>query len=147
MGSKYLESFDTLGDKLMLFGEWCAARHSLGYDRLDDLFLTFDVYDISHGRFWSTARRNELARSLGIALVPRIARGRFTLQELIARLGAERSSLRDGEVEGYYLRREKDLWLEDRAKLVKPGFTLAIEDHWSKRETAWNRVEGDYGSL
>jgi len=138
--------FDTLGDRLMLFGEWCAARHSLGYNHLVDLFLAFDVYDISHGRFWSAARRDELARSLGIALVPHIAQGRFTVQELSARLRTERSSLRDGEVEGYYLRREKDFWLEARAKLVKPGFTLAIEDHWSKREIEWNRIEGGYGS-
>ena len=138
--------FDTLGDKLMLFGEWCAVRHSLDYNHLVDLFLAFDVYDISYGRFWSTARRDELVRSLGIALVPQIAQGRFTMQELIARLRTERSSLRDGEIEGYYLRREKDIWLEDRAKLVKPGFTLAIDEHWSKREIEWNRLEGDYGS-
>ena len=50
---------------LMLFGEWCAARHSLGYDRLPDWFLLFDVYDRSQGRFWSAPRRNELAAALG----------------------------------------------------------------------------------
>ena len=36
---------------LMLFGEWCAARHSLDYATLPDWFLLFDVYDRSAGRF------------------------------------------------------------------------------------------------
>jgi hypothetical protein len=132
--------FDALGGKLMLFGEWCAARHSLGYDHLPDLFVAFDVYDTSYGGFWSTARRDGLARSLGLAIVPKIDQGRFSLDTLIARLSTERSSFRDGAVEGYYLRREDGLWLEDRAKLVKPDFTQAIGEHWSRRGIEWNRV-------
>ena len=49
-----------LRPELMLFGEWCAARHSLSYDTLPDWFLLFDVYDGCSGRFWSTSRRNAL---------------------------------------------------------------------------------------
>ena len=57
--------FDALGENLILFGEWCAARHSVAYDHLPDWFLVFDVYDRSVCCFWSTARRDALARSLG----------------------------------------------------------------------------------
>ena len=46
---------------LMVFGEWCAARHSLDYAALPDWFLLFDVYERSTGRFWSSTRRNALA--------------------------------------------------------------------------------------
>lgn len=50
-----------LTPNLILFGEWCAARHSLDYASLPDWFLLFDVYDSASGRFWSTPRRNALA--------------------------------------------------------------------------------------
>jgi hypothetical protein len=53
---------------VILFGEWCAARHSLGYDHLPDWFLLFDVYDKTQGRFWSAERRNVLAETYGFAL-------------------------------------------------------------------------------
>ena len=48
------ELFDALGSHLMLFGEWCAAQHSLDYDTLPDWFMAFDVYDRREQRFWST---------------------------------------------------------------------------------------------
>lgn len=46
--------FDALGEHLVVFGEWCAARHSLAYTALPDWWLLFDVYDVYAGRFWST---------------------------------------------------------------------------------------------
>jgi hypothetical protein len=30
---------------------------------------------------------------------------------------------------------------EDRAKLVRPDFTQAIDGHWRKRALEWNRVD------
>ncbi len=50
-----------LTPNLILFGEWCAACHSLDYAALPDWFLLFDVFDRSLSRFWSSSRRNELA--------------------------------------------------------------------------------------
>lgn len=38
---------------LILFGEWCSARHSITYDKLPGWFLLFDVYDKSACMFWS----------------------------------------------------------------------------------------------
>lgn len=34
-----------LTSNLIVFGEWCAARHSLDYSSLPDWYLLFDVYD------------------------------------------------------------------------------------------------------
>lgn len=56
-----------LADSLILFGEWCAARHSLEYTALPDWFLAFDVFDRRAGQFWSTYRRDALVQSLGLA--------------------------------------------------------------------------------
>ncbi|HZS81079.1 MAG TPA: RNA ligase family protein, partial [Herbaspirillum sp.] len=45
----------TLTPNIILFGEWCAARHSLDYAALPDWFLLFDVYERSAGRFWNSS--------------------------------------------------------------------------------------------
>lgn len=131
-----------LGERLIAFGEWCAARHSLDYGALPDWWLLFDVYDKSEERFWSTARRNALASDLGLAVVPRIAEGRqavFSLQQLVR---TEASRFRDGALEGVVVRGEDTNWLVQRAKLVRHDFTQAIESHWrARRRIEWNRVD------
>jgi len=126
---------------VMLFGEWCAARHSLGYDRLPDWFLLFDVYDRSQGRFWSAPRRNALAAALGLVTVPRLLEGRFTLPQLKDALVGQHSQFRQGALEGIVIRREMAQWCEARAKLVRPDFTQAIGEHWSRRRIEWNRLD------
>lgn len=45
----------------VLFGEWCAALHSLDYNRLPGLFIAFDLYDRKTGLFCS---RQELHSKL-----------------------------------------------------------------------------------
>ena len=125
---------------LMLFGEWCAARHSLDYDHLPDWFLLFDVYDRSQSRFWSTPRRNDLAATLGLVTVPRLLEGRFTLSQLKDVLGSRHSQFRQGALEGVVIRRESAEWCEACAKLVRPDFTQAIGEHWSRRRIEWNRL-------
>ncbi len=46
--------FDALDIHLIVFGEWCAARHSLDYTALPDWWLVFDIYDRHEARFWIT---------------------------------------------------------------------------------------------
>lgn len=132
---------EALAPDLMLFGEWCAAKHSLDYGSLPDWFLAFDVYDRNVGKFWSVERRNELAQRVGVAVVPHVLSGKTSLKEL-ERIVLERPSrYRDGPLEGVVVRRESDGWCEARAKMVRPDFTQAIEQHWRKRAIEWNRVD------
>ncbi|HET6786458.1 MAG TPA: RNA ligase family protein [Aquabacterium sp.] len=132
--------FDALGSNLMLFGEWCAAQHSLDYNGLPDWFLAFDVYDREQGRFWSTSRRHALAESLGIKQVPRVLKGHTTLAELTRWVQERDSHYREGSLEGVVIRREDDDWLLSRAKLVRPDFVQSIEEHWRSRALQWNRI-------
>jgi ATP-dependent RNA circularization protein (DNA/RNA ligase family) len=125
----------------IFFGEWCAARHSLAYTALPDWFLLFDVYDCTVGRFWSTARRNVLAGQAGLKTVPQIFHGKTSLSHLEQCITTEHSHYSDGAMEGVIVRRESVAWCEARAKLVRPGFTQAIDTHWSKRAIAWNRID------
>ncbi len=129
---------DALAPHLILFGEWCYAVHSVRYTRLPDWFLAFDVYDRERAEFWSVDRRDALARKLGLSIVPELARGRFTLDELEKSLGASR--LTDGPAEGLYVRREDGGKLVARAKLVRAEFVQAIDEHWSKRPLEVNAL-------
>jgi len=131
----------TLKPGLIVFGEWCAARHSLHYDHLPDWFLVFDVYDREAGRFWSTGRRAALAHELGLLQVPRVDHGRYTLDALKDRLMAAHSHYRHGELEGLVIRRESADWCDARAKLVRPDFTQTIAEHWRRRLIEWNRIQ------
>nr|WP_227509531.1 RNA ligase family protein [Ferrovum myxofaciens] len=134
-----------LKPNLILFGEWCAARHSLGYATLPDWFLLFDVYDRSADRFWSSARRNALARSAGLVTVPQVLHGKATVPTLKKLVGDTASRYRAGALEGVVIRRESADWCEARAKLVCPDFTQAIDTHWRKRALEWNRIVNSSG--
>lgn len=123
----------------VLFGEWCFAKHSMGYDHLPDWFLAFDIYDSNSNRFWSNDRRNALLFQIGIYSVPSVACGRFDLPELIHMLDSP-STFGETAREGIYLRQETDEWLISRAKLVRPEFVQQIADHWSKGEIHPNHL-------
>lgn len=132
---------------LILFGEWCAARHSLDYSVLPDWFLLFDVYDRSAGRFWSSARRNALASCVGLAVVRQVLQGKTTLTALKQLVTTRPSHYRQGPMEGVVIRRESTDWCEARAKLVRPDFTQAIDTHWRKRAIEWNRIDYSSGAM
>jgi ATP-dependent RNA circularization protein (DNA/RNA ligase family) len=133
--------FEHLSDRYILFGEWCYAQHSIFYDRLPDWFLAFDVYDREAGHFLTTARRDRLLGEIHISKVPDIARGRFTYSEIQKLLS--QSKLTNQPAEGIYLRIDHGDWLEQRAKLVRPAFIQAVEQHWSRSVIRPNRLTHD----
>jgi len=123
---------------LMLFGEWCRAVHSIRYTALPDWFLVFDVYDRQTQSFWSSSQRNDLANSLGLAVVPEVGRGRFDIEAIVRLLGQSRCS--DVPAEGIYLRHEDNGQTPARAKLVRPDFVQSIGEHWSKKRIEYNQL-------
>jgi len=118
---------------LLLFGEWMYAKHSIHYTRLPDYFIAFDVFDKLEQRFFSKHDRDKLLADSGIPVVPLIAEGTFTKEQILAMIHRQ-SAFYDGPVEGVYLRLEKGSYLKERAKLVRPDF-LPHDDviHWSKQ--------------
>ena len=129
-----------LSENLILFGEWCTARHSLDYATLPDWFLGFDVYDRNESHFWSTKRRNALLEKTGLAAVPEVFRGRTDLHQLKNLVFQYPSAFREGPLEGLVIRKENDQWVEARAKVVHPNFTQSITEHWSRGPQHWNRL-------
>lgn len=131
--------FDNLGDRYILFGEWCYARHSVNYDRLPDWFLGFDIYDKQTGNFLSISRRDELFREVQVESVPFMARGHFTLGSIKSLLAE--SNFGDQPAEGICIRYESGGWLAKRAKLVRPSFVQQMEQHWSRAGLRKNRLK------
>ena len=122
--------FDNLGDRYILFGEWCYAQHSVKYDRLPDWFLGFDVYDKQTGNFLAINRRDELFLEVQVERVPFITRGHFTLGDMKSFL--DKSNLGTQPAEGICIRYESENWLVKKAKLVRPSFIQEMGQHWSR---------------
>ena len=131
--------FEQLTDRYILFGEWCYAQHSVGYDRLPDWFLGFDIYDKNAARFFSCTHRDEFFQEIGISQVPKVGRGCFMLAKLSELLS--QSQLSDQPAEGLYLRLDQGGWLAQRAKLVRPAFIQSVEQHWSRSVIKANRLQ------
>lgn len=129
------------GGNLILFGEWCAAHHSLTYTSLPDWFLVFDVYDKDRHEFWSTDRRDALASRAGLARVPRVTEGRLSFDRLRQILAEQSSHFSRGPMEGLVIRRDINDICEARTKLVSPDFIQAMGMHWRKRKLEWNRLQ------
>ena len=131
---------ETLGASLIIFGEWCAARHSLDYDYLPDWWLFFDVYDREAKKFWSTERRHQTAREIGVVEVPCLRRGLVKFVELNDLVTHQISRFGEEPIEGLVVRREDSAWLHQSGKLVRPSFTQSITQHWRARTMTWNRL-------
>lgn len=130
--------FDYLGNDLILFGEWCYAKHSVYYSKLPDWFLAFDVFDKSSERFYSVNRRNNLVNNCSLSPVPELVRGVFALSDLKQLL--LKSRVTEGPPEGIYLRIDDGDWLKYRAKLVRPAFVQLIEEHWTHYKMEKNNL-------
>ena len=140
LGTHRQKLASSLEERLILFGEWCFAVHSVQYDHLPDWFLAFDVYENAAERFWSSERRNTLVRSLGLFSVAALGPGKYNLAQLKSLLRNTQSQYGKAPIEGLYLRSETDGWLLKRAKLVRPEFAQSIDEHWTSHQLIRNAV-------
>lgn len=129
-----------LDRQTIIFGEWCAAAHSIQYTHLPDWFILFDIFDLKEGKFLSVPRRNGLAAEAGLTCPPEIYRGKTTLSDLIVLISKRRSQFSQTPLEGVIVRRDCGDWCMARAKLVRAEFVQAISKHWSQQPLRWNRL-------
>ncbi|GAA5842019.1 hypothetical protein JCM3766R1_005725 [Sporobolomyces carnicolor] len=59
-------------ERYILYGEWMAAKHSIPYDLLPDLFLAFDLYDRASATFVSRKRLVDRLRGTTLRLTPEL---------------------------------------------------------------------------
>lgn len=122
----------------VVFGEWCALKHSQHYKQLPDWFIGFDVYDKRMASFYSSERRNELFKKLRVVPVAQIKSGQISMSDLINDLDSSCSAYGNPKVEGFYLRVDDVDWLDKRAKLVRADFIQSIQTHWKKKPLVSN---------
>jgi len=155
------ELWDVLGDRYLLFGEWCYAKHTIFYNDLPHYLLEFDLYDRHETAFLSTERRRERLRGAPfIASVEVLHRGPLpSLAALQALLGPSRfivpghreelpePVLREtdpsGWMEGLYVKVEEGGKVTERYKYVRSGFLQTVIDsgsHWLDRPLLPNRL-------
>jgi hypothetical protein len=130
-----------LEDRLILFGEWLYARHSVHYRALPHYFFEFDIYDKREEAFLDLAVRSTKLEGAGILTVPVVHRGPATADELGQLIGPSRfdsvfdnpvSGRTDNIMEGLYLRTEAEGRVTGRAKFVRPEFVekVKLSEHW-----------------
>ena len=165
----FLERFE---DRYIVFGEWCPIVHSVYYDKLPHYFLEFDIYDTQENCFLSTDAREHLCQGLPITSVPVLYSGEKTNLKHLKSLALQRSLYQSDnwednlkkscnlvgdnfderlaklvtrpEMEGIYIKVEKDGKTIDRYKWVNPNFKQTIKnsnEHWQSRFPVPNLLE------
>ena len=151
--------WELLGDRYVLYGEWCYGKHSIFYTELPHYLLEFDILDTRDGTFLSTDRRAELLRGAPFVASVRVlhagpVRSLAALQALVgpsrfigadhrAQLAAAAAeagldpaqSLAEtdpsGLMEGLYIKVEEGGAVTGRYKYVRRGFLQTVLDSGS----------------
>ncbi|KAJ3020487.1 UNVERIFIED_CONTAM: hypothetical protein HDU68_010158 [Siphonaria sp. JEL0065] len=118
------------GGKMILFGEWMVARHSVSYDLLPDYFVAFDLYDVKEGKFLSRARFDEVLEGTRIAQVPRVSfKAPLTKDGLLGMIQEQSAFSSKERREGLVVRLDGVEWMEHKGKIVRADF-ICGNDHW-----------------
>lgn len=127
----------SLPEGVILYGEWLYCVHNIYYDRLPDYFLVFDA--LWDGEWCDVASLEDLCETHGFCMVPIVAEGYFTKEQLLS-LVPEKSKY--GETaEGIVVKRySKNGYL--RGKIVRPDFLEKLEDseHWTRNIVKTNKL-------
>ena len=140
-------------DRLLLFGEWLYARHSVHYRRLPHYFFEFDLYDKDAAQFLDLDTRLRMLDGTGLHTVPVLHRGLATAAELRALIGPSAfdsafdnpvAGRTDYLMEGLYVRTESGGHVTGRAKMVRPEFVEKVKqsEHWQHERMIPNVLAG-----
>lgn len=157
-----------LGDRYIMYGEWCYAKHSVFYDALNHYFQEFDIYDKVLGVWLGTDARHELLKDLPVCSVPvlhvghlktraaienliqpskfKTADWKVNLQQQATRAGVDADQAwweteKSDLSEGLYLKQELNGQVIGRYKFVRYDFVQTIIQsgtHWADRPIVAN---------
>lgn len=162
--------WERLGSRYVAYGEWLYAKHTIFYDRLPHYFVEFDVFDREASEFLSTDRRSALWHRGPVVSVPVLWTGRTPrredLEALVSRTPYKSDRWRDrllevarasaipesraqadtdptDDMEGLYIKVERDGRVTRRLKLVRSSFSARVRDsesHWMTRPILPNQL-------
>jgi ATP-dependent RNA circularization protein (DNA/RNA ligase family) len=134
-------------EHLAVYGEWVFAVHSLKYDKLPAYFLVFNVLDIPQGMWLSHSDTEDIASSLGLPMVPVLAKfvpdSEESLRILTETLSREPSRL-GPEREGVVVKLASECLDADFsmsvAKWVRPDHPKDPINHWMTKPVERQRL-------
>jgi hypothetical protein len=165
-----LRLWQMLGSRYVMYGEWVYAKHTIFYDQLPHYFLEFDLFDKEQKIFLSTIQRNNILDRTLIVPVPVIYSGKaLAFSELKAMIGYSqyksdnwqeyliktcqhhnldqdriiRETDVNHEMEGLYIKWEREDQLLGRYKFVRPSFLTSVftsDSHWINRPILPNQL-------
>ncbi|KAJ3573068.1 hypothetical protein NP233_g2671 [Leucocoprinus birnbaumii] len=120
-------------ERYILYGEWMYATHSIAYTDLPDLFIAFDLYDRSTGRFVDRVTLEAFLQGTSIELAPlmRELQDEWPSRSELLELIQSTSHFFNGRVEGVVVKVENRGYIQERGKVVRGDF-IAGNDHWTK---------------
>jgi hypothetical protein len=151
--------WDLLGDRYVMYGEWCYGKHSIFYTDLPHYFLEFDMLDTWTGAFLSTEQRTGMLRDISFITSVRVLHtGALpSIEALLALIGPSRFIAHDqrdqliaaarnagidaqqalaesdtsGLMEGLYIKVEDTTGVLARYKYVRRSFLQTVLDSGS----------------
>lgn len=116
----------------VVYGEWMFAEHSIGYDRLPDFFLAYDIWDSDRRLFLSPRVCTELISGTSISWIKS--------EEFHDTITIGTSQFRTGLAEGRVLKEvdSKDEHIVATVKYVRPDFVRA--EGWNDHEMKKNKL-------
>ena len=125
-----------LGFMPSVYGEWVYARHTLGYDKLPDWFIAYDIWSTDDKCFINPDIAKPLLINSGLVTTTTLMEGYLDI-ETILKLMFENSLYASAQTrEGVYLRNQ----FGDRYKMVNSWFEPNTE--WVHGKTLIRNIKG-----
>lgn len=132
-----------LKDGWILYGEWMFAKHSIHYTALPDIFIAFDLFSPSEGKFLDRQSFYSIMSTTNIEYVKPLdvfSSPKSSTPDMLKKiLTTTKSAFSDSLIEGIYFRWDQDGKLKTRAKLVRSDF-ICGDEHWSKGKITLNGI-------
>ncbi len=122
---------------LTIYGEWMWAKHSIGYDKLPDLFLAYDIWSPLDNKFVSVTKMEELLSGTNIKYIPSIKKQFSSIQD-VKETSELKSQYRDDYAEGIVMKICSDRWLEKTYKVVNKFYVR--RDNFNEEELIKNKL-------
>ncbi|TRM70461.1 hypothetical protein BD626DRAFT_625633 [Schizophyllum amplum] len=126
-------------ERYVLFGEWLAARHSVGYSRLPGRFVAFDLYDRARDAWLGRKVMKAALAKTSIPMVPLLHTGKMPSNEELLATVTRQSSFSDETAEGIVVKMERGGLIVFRGKVVRADF-IAGNEHWTHHKLEQNQI-------
>jgi hypothetical protein len=112
---------EALKSPITVYGEWLWAKHSIGYDKLPDWFLAYDIYLAEEDNFISPSLFKEIISKTNIKFIDTQKVILNNIQDVI-NLSERKSKYRNDVCEGIVIKTSSEKYLSNSFKVVNKHF-------------------------